>query len=149
MGPQEFLKRVFELTHTKLPISQEEWDEFLNDEFDDLIVNSRTEEPIGAAMDVVQEVLQSIEGLDDADTKDDFVRQPDRKYYCNGEDVLVSSHLINKVRQNVDRSVTMRRVREIMDKYVNDNSKHIGNGVRAWFFSKDALKDMGVNIEYE
>lgn len=149
MTPTEFIKSVFELTHTKLPISQEEWDEFLNDEFDDLVTEVRTEEPLSPEKDVQQEVIQTLGSLDSAESKADLIRQPDSKYYCNGEDVLVSSHLISKIRKNVDRTVSMRRVREAMDDLISDNTKHIGNSVRAWYLDKEKLQEMGVNLDYE
>lgn len=149
MGPQEFKKRVFELTHTKIPIGQDEWDEFLNEEFEDLIEETRKQEPISSENDVVQEIFQSLSGLEAAETKDDLIRQPDSKYYCNGDDVLVSSHLINKIKSNISRNVGMRRIRNLLDGYLTKNTKNIGQNVRVWFFDKDKLMDDGVEIDYE
>jgi len=147
MKPKEFKRRVFELTKRKIEIDSDEWDEFLNEDFEELINETKEEEPISEPNDVLEKVFRTIESIEEAEDKEAFLNRPRGYYYINeadeeeeGDELIISSSLIQRICHKTGRGVSPRKVREIADEYIIDNTRHMGKGIRGWVFSKERIE---------
>lgn len=146
--PQEFKKKILELTDNLLTFDS--WKDKLNEWMKSSNLEVKEEEPLKDAHAVVEHIFDQFEMLQPSKEMKEFKQFPESMALLHEErsEILVSGKWIDSKVESMNKDVSNRKVRSLLDEYMPDgNAKKVrvdDDMFRAWRFKKDKLSKIGV-----
>jgi len=155
VNPTTFKQRILELTDQL--ITFDSWHEKLNEWMESTDVQVREEEPLKDVHAVVEHIFEEFEMLQFTKELGKFKNFPDSMAHVADEEdeVHVSGRWIDNRVESLNKDVSKRKVRQLLDPFMPDGSakkvRKDDDQFRAWRFKKTKLEKLDVitSREYE
>jgi len=153
VGPQEFKKKILELTDQL--VTFESWNDQLNQWMEQCPLEVREEEPLKDANAVVEHIFNEFEMLQIAEEMKEFKQFPESMALVKEDDkeIWVSGTWIDSKVSSLNKDVSLRKVRTLLEDFMpNGKSKKVrkdDDQFRAWRFDQEKLVKIGVLEDLE
>ncbi len=144
LGPSAFKQKYLGHFNELLDIGKSDWQRLLKSWMDHVEV--KEEETISDSRAIADKVLETIQNGHKVDSVEDALGSENRYYERDGI-IYYPSDSIQKVRDESNRFVNLRKVRSVLDDYIARNSspRQLSSGkvTRIWHFDKEKVKEFG------
>lgn len=143
-----FKQKILELTDQL--ITFDSWNEKLNEWLETTDVDVREEEPLKDVHAVVEHIFDEFEMLQFTRQLSEFKNFPDSMAHVEDsqDEVHVSGRWIDNRVESLNKDVSKRKVRQLLDRFMPDGSakkvRKDDDQFRAWRFKKTKLEKLGV-----
>lgn len=148
VNPRMFKQKILELTDQL--ITFDSWNEKLNEWMESTDVEVREEEPLKDVHAVVEHIFEEFEMLQFTRELGKFKNFPDSMAHVDDEqdEVHVSGRWIDNRVESLNKDVSKRKVRQLLDPFMPDGSakkvRKDDDQFRAWRFKKTKLEKLEV-----